>query len=393
MIYLLLLILLLWLSFYYDISGRKRNKVLWEGFALVAFVLIAGLRWRLGIDTTRYLDDFYYKVPSIDKFSFDDFTLWESPLYFLICSLVKSMGGRFFIIQIMHSLFVNVLIFKYIKKHSKYLFTCLFFYFVFCYFNYNMEIIRASFSIVICLFANDYIMDKKWLKGYALYIVAFLFHYQTIFAMLMPLLFFLKLDYKGIVILFAALIVGYVASLQLEEYIKFFELIEKTGEKAVQYGESDKYGSRTLYIGNLVLITAPQLFTLFFSILYVKKNKYSADFARLETFAMIGLLFLIMQTFIFILYRIVDIYRIYFVIIYTEVFCSLAQKRNNTRFLSWLMALIVFFPLFLSRFLSFQHNWYRYDPYSSVIERQVDKHRELMYMEEEQTPSANINQY
>lgn len=204
MIYLLLLTLLLWLSFFYDICERKRNKVFWEGFVLMAFVLIAGLRWRLGIDTTRYLDTYYYEIPTIEKFSFEDYTLWNSPLYYLLCSMVKSMGGRFYIIQIIHSLFVNLLIFKYINKHSKNLFTCLFFYYVFCYLNYNMEIIRASFSIVICLFANDYIKDKMWFKGYALYIIAFLFHYQAIIAMLMPLLFFLKFDFKGVTILIAA---------------------------------------------------------------------------------------------------------------------------------------------------------------------------------------------
>ena len=70
MIYLVILFLLLILSIHYDICEKTRNRVFWESLILLIFVLLAGLRWRLGIDTTRYLDTYYHDLPTIDKFSF-----------------------------------------------------------------------------------------------------------------------------------------------------------------------------------------------------------------------------------------------------------------------------------------------------------------------------------
>lgn len=393
MIYLVILFLLLILSIHYDICEKTRNRVFWESLILLIFVLLAGLRWRLGIDTTRYLDTYYHDLPTIDKFSFEDYPLMRSPLYYLLCSLVKTVGGRYYIIQIIESLFVNTLIFKYIKKHSSYFFTCLLFYFLIYYTIYNMETMRASFGIAICLFGNDYIKDRKWLKGYLLYLVAFLFHYQFLILLLLPLLSFIKLDFKGIIILFAALVVGYIASVRLGDYIQLFEINEKMSEKATQYGESDDFGARELSLWSIILVKVPPIFMLVWAILYVKRNNHSSDFAKIESFAMFGLIFSMIQFSIQIIYRFVEIYAIYFVLYYAEFFCSLAKSQKLSRSLALSRSIILFIPLFYSVALNNLRSNFRYYPYSSVIERRIDKNRELRYKQEEQTPSANINEY
>ena len=171
---------------------------------LFVFILLSGLRWRLGVDTTGYLYNFYHEYPTLNKFSLEDYSLFSSPLFVLLNSFVLTLGGRFYVVQLIHASFVNILIFKYIKKHTQYLFICLFFYAVVAYSKYNMEIMKGSMSIVICLFANDYILEKKWVKGYILYFIALLFHAQTILLFFIPFLFSLRLNIKGLLVLICA---------------------------------------------------------------------------------------------------------------------------------------------------------------------------------------------
>ena len=61
MIYCAILFLLVCLSLQYDINGAKKGRDIWYGFMLVAFILVAGLRWRIGIDTPSYLYNFYHE--------------------------------------------------------------------------------------------------------------------------------------------------------------------------------------------------------------------------------------------------------------------------------------------------------------------------------------------
>ena len=111
MIYLIVLFLLIILSLRYDIQGKTKNFVFWYRIVLVVFILIAGLRWRLGVDTPNYLENFYYWHPTLDKFSFSEYGLGKDPFYVLINSIVKTLGGRFYIVQLIQASIVNVLIF------------------------------------------------------------------------------------------------------------------------------------------------------------------------------------------------------------------------------------------------------------------------------------------
>ena len=131
MIYLSVLFILLYFSFYYDINGKTKGRNFFYRFMLLLFILIAGFRWRLGVDTPNYLYNFYHYIPTLDKFSFTDYSIGQSPFFVLMNSLVKSCGGRFYIVQLIHATIVNVLVFRYIKRHSSFIFTSVFFYAIF----------------------------------------------------------------------------------------------------------------------------------------------------------------------------------------------------------------------------------------------------------------------
>lgn len=198
MIYFSIVVLLFCLSLRYDVNEKTKGKQFFCNLIMLIFIMLAGFRYRLGVDTSGYLYRFYYDYPYITDFSFEEYDFVSDPLFVLLNSIVKSIFGRFFVVQIIQSAFVNFLVFRWVKKHTPYLFTTVLFYFIICFFNYNMEIMRGSMSIVICLFANDLILEKKIPKAILLYLIGCMFHAQTFLILITPLLFFFaKFNRRG----------------------------------------------------------------------------------------------------------------------------------------------------------------------------------------------------
>lgn len=396
MIYLVVVFVLLVLAIHYDINGKTINRDFWYRLMLLTFILIAGLRWRLGLDTPNYLGYFYHNYPPLSEFSFENYTISNHPLYVLINSAIISLGGRFFVVQLIQSSIVNILIFKYIRKHSSYIFTCIFFYFTcYCYTEFNMEIMKGGISIVICLFAFDYILEKKILKGFALLVLALLFHVQTLILFVLPIFFFLRLNKTGVIFIIGAFVLGYCLQLLLGEYVFLLEnLEENVADKAEGYAESDKYGNQIHNWKYISVFFLPWAIYSLLSLLYMKKRDAQNSLLRIEPIAIIGIMFIMIQLNFQIAYRFVDYFRIHFLLLFTELFYGLAKdNRLLSRSVAYVRAFVVFVPLF---FMIFFNNYLRrvqYYPYSSVIERTIDKHREHRFMETQNRPRANRNEF
>lgn len=395
MIYLFVLFLLLCLSFRYDINGKTQYRDQWYFIMLVVFILIAGLRWRLMVDTPNYIYYFYHIYPPLEDFSFEDYPIGKDPFYVLINSIVKSLGGRFYWVQLIEATVVNVLVFKYIKRHSSYLFTCLFFYAISCYLGYSMETMRASFSIVICLYANDYILEKKWLKGYLLLLLALMFHAQTLVMFILPLLFFLRFNKIGVIVLLGAFVLGYFLQALLGDYIELLELSDEIGDKADKYIESDRYGAQNGNINYFMLKIFPSLAYSVISLIYVKRTSPQNKILKLEPFVMLGMFFVIMRMNMEIAYRFVSYFSIHNILFSSFLFVNIANNISKYhRGVAYMRAVIIFIPLFFIVGYGKYLRAYTFLPYSSVIERKINRNRESKYMKTDKvTPPANVNEY
>ena len=394
MIYLIVIFLLLILSFRYDINGKTKGRDQWYLVMLVIFILVAGLRWRIGTDTIAYLNYFYHEYPTIEDFSFEKYSVIKSNFYVLMNSIVISLGGKFFIVQLLHATFINGLIFKYIKRHSPYLFTCLFFYAIIKFLSYNTEIMRGSMSIAICLFANDYFLDKKWIKGYLLLLLAFMFHAQTIVLFLMPFLLFLRFNRKGIVILGGALLLGYYLGVLLNDYIEILLYDDQLADKALNYANS-KYGQESTWKA-VVIGIGIQLFYLLITLWYLKKKDSTNRLLKLEPLVMFFCVFLLMNAGFKIVYRYVEYYSIYAIFLYSYGFVHYATSKTFKRSFSYARSFILFFPLIWlfcrGLLLGKDDSYKKYFPYSSIIEMSVDNDREKLYNSTGRA-SVNYNEY
>lgn len=392
MIYLFVLFLLLFLSFRYDINEKMRFRDHWYLVILILFIFIAGFRYRIGIDTPRYMFGFYHDYPTIDKFSFNHYYIGKDPFYVLINSVVRSLRGRFYIVQIINAIFVNFLILYYIKKHSKYLFTCSFFYFLLLYTGILMEAMPASFSVAICLYANDYFQEKKWVKGYLLLLIATLFHAQTLALFVLPLFFFLRFNKLGILMLFIAYIGGIILQQSLGDYAFLLEGNDYLEHKVSSYAESDKYGENNRGIFYFVIkIILPVVYCIF-SLWYCKRYSRNRNLKPMEPFIMLGLMFLMVQVSFVIAYRYVHYYIIYFIFLYAETFISMIKRSEHMSIgLAYIKCVILFLPLMINSLHFFNDS--RYYPYSSVITKSVNKERENRFKKAINYYYPNSNEY
>lgn len=382
MIYFLIICILLCLSFRFDVNGKISGKKFCYQFVMVIFIVLAGLRYRLGVDTTSYLYRFYHEYPSLSSYSWENFSIANDPLFVLLNSLIRFVGGRFFIVQFIHAAFVNIFIFLYIKKHSTHIFTCLLFYFIICYFNYNMEIMRGSMSIVLCLFANDYIIEKKWLKGLMLYLIACMFHAQTLLIILTPLLFFLRLNKRGILVLILSFLLGYFIQENLGSLIEIAIQDESLANRGQHYASSEEQAAQA---GNIyyfaVNIIIPIVYVML-SMILIKRHNSNNRLFKLEPIVLIGIMFYLMQIHMRIAYRCVDYYRIYFVLYYADCFVLLTKNFKLSKVVLYGRSLILFLPFFLFYIYGFSSKGtgYRYYPYYTIIDRAIDLYRESEYI-------------
>lgn len=393
MVYLIIILLSVVLSYHYDIIGKRLYRDQWYLFMLVIFILLAGLRWRVGRDTVNYLFNFYHEYPSLDNFSLEEYPLGRDPLYVLLNSVVKSLGGRFYVIQLIHAAFVNTLLFIYIKRHSKYIFTCIFFYAIWFYLGYSMEIMRGSMSIVICLYANDFLLEKNWIKGFLLYFIAFLFHAQTFVIFITPLLFFLRLNRFGLLILGVSIFVGFFIGGLIIEYFGLFELNDAIKGKAIGYSATDSLGASRSITGIVGVVIF--VLTALFSLWRLKRNNPFCHLLCLEPCMM---LFFIMQFFsigLVLFYRYVEYYQIYAVFLYAELFVSIAKEKKYGRCLAFFRAFAINILLFIAIYAGYfgsAKTYVKYYPYSTVIDRTQNAEREK-YFEQDWWSKAKDYEY
>lgn len=383
MIYIIVIFLLLFLSFRYDINRKTRYRDESYLVVLVILIMIAGFRYRLGIDTTRYITRFYYDTPVLSELTWNDLDFGTDPLYTLFNSIVLTLGGKFYVVQLLHATFVNTLIFKYIKKHTEAIFISVFIYFIYQYAAMNMEEMRASMSLVLCLFANDCILDRKWIKGLLLYAIGCFFHASTILVMIMPLFFFLRLNKVGVCFLFSFFVLGIAIRPFINELLLFMEM----GDNDVVFQKVERYSMREDHMEGHLNIFGYLSYAVIcgYAILplwFIKHDKIHGSLKRLEPLLLLFVAFSLLSMGIPIFYRYVRFYVLYYILFISEfIIFILKEDSKIKRGLVFVRALVIMFPLFflIIKGRLNEEIWVRYHPYASVFDQELNEKREKLY--------------
>lgn len=200
MVYILLLVY----SFYCATVYRKRNRE-WAKihyFLLLTFtVLVFGLRYRIGIDTLRYIDH-YTEIKDLFHIKVIDFQETDyAPLFVTLFSFGKTLSTNFTAFQFIHSLILNACVFYFVKKHAINPFLAISFYFTAVGLYFNTEILRESLAVSVFILNFKNVEKKQWVKYFIWSFIAIGFHYSAIITLIVPLFSRLRINFKLVVYL------------------------------------------------------------------------------------------------------------------------------------------------------------------------------------------------
>lgn len=383
MIYLVVFILLLFLTIKFEFKRKIKFSNSWYNFVLVLFILIAGLRYKVGGDTLAYFH-YYQTLPGWSNTSFSDVLNGKySFLWNILATTCKSISDNFALLQFVQSAFVNFTLFWFIKKYTKFRFTSLLVYFLFVYLYFNMEIIRESIAISFFLLSYPFFEKKQWFKYYLLIIIAFLFHTSAVILFVFPLLSMFKFNNRNIIIITGISIVFIIFLFNVPELMNlllFTETIEK---------KFDAYSEYALNInGKIIVFVSYVLLPIFIIKVYSKISVNKFLFRDLYmVYFTIAIIYVIFSGFS----RFVNYVTPFMIVFFATTINEMNIYKKFEIKLRRIFVIGLFIIIFIPKYLyysadtsKYYHNTTRFNrwyPYSSIFTKEEYHFREIIYIE------------
>jgi hypothetical protein len=249
---------------------------------MIWFIAISGFQYCMGSDIVIYMKEYDYTTwqdVSLDAiFGFNNRQLG----WIFLVNICKIISNDFVFLKIIQASFVNIVFFIFFKKQSESIFTCILFYAIFLYLDFNFNVLRQSIAVAIFLLGYKYYIDKSWLKYYMFVFFAIMFHNSAVILILLPLFRLININDKSLNILSVFIVLFYLGtmffpltSIFLNNITIFMDSdITKMGEV---YLTSDKYGQNTGGIITFLIMLILYLWIIFFN---YRNNLYksTADF-------------------------------------------------------------------------------------------------------------------
>ena len=380
MIYLIVLVFLFILIIRYDIRGHQLGYRFFWGITLISFILISGLRYKIGSDTLVYLNE-YSSFPSfLELFSFDFSSTRYNFLWIFFCSICKTISPSYFFMQFVHALIINCIIFRYLYKNVNYRYTSLFLYFIFGFIYFNTEILRESMAVCAFLLSINSYYKKKWATYYLLAFIAFLFHSSAIFIFIFPFFSNVKLNRSFIQsFIVCAILIGVFGKFlyDLLFYISASEI--KDGIRPYLMNNIFTYNKKGVILSVFTYALLPFI-CIFFAKKYFRKPAKEAPFLWL--YIILGVFVAFNNT---IFTRLQNYLFFPFIVSLSELFFEL-KERNEHVFARKTRVFVLLILLVIGRYYNYLKPdvspktliYQRYYPYSSILTKETTEERNLL---------------
>lgn len=198
MLYLSILLIILLLTYQYDIKSAKQDKWLFYWSLCFIFICLSGFRYHIGIDPLFYEEswdtypDFwnfnwrqdienFQRIPATSRYHIG----W---IFYVM--ILQTISKQFFILQLTNAILINIAIFKIIKKYTPYIFTTILIYYcTFTFIEFNFELMRETVAVAIfLLWGVNYYLKKRWIKYYFVVVLAYFFHPSSMMMFVLPII-------------------------------------------------------------------------------------------------------------------------------------------------------------------------------------------------------------
>lgn len=389
MIYLFSISFCVLLIYYYEILGYEKNKYKWYNILLLLAICISAFQYRLGADILTYMDK--YESFNTAKVSFDTFFSGEDrrqPGWMLLVYLCRQITPDYFLMKCLQAIVLNISVFAFFRRESKYIFSCILLYFVFSYLVLNFNILRQSYAIALGLYAFSYSKEKKWGKYVLFTFLAYMFHNSALLLLVFPILKtldFLMKGKKGVFLCIAMIfcVYAFMTTVDLEplfESLFTSSLSDDMGEQAMAYMGQEKLGVQSEFS----VFSLKRLLVALLVIVYIfsQKNWF------VGSQGIIYLLILLLTAFMPIFWR----FRLYFEFAYFLIVSQVAfeitiklfhQKfKLANLFAFFVMLLAIYHPVqdYLTVYPGSRYRYIdQYYPYQNIFTKNIDKQKERYF--------------
>ena len=348
-------------------DGLKVYKLLF--FVLV---LIAGLRYNVGVDTYSYTKDFQ-TFPTIYQLDFSYIKQSNYQiLWILFESLLRTFTSSFYVLQFTLAIFVNFVVFKTVRKYSISPFLTMVFYFLFFYFNLNMEILRESIPICLLLVAIPFLMERKLIRYLIIATIAFFFHESGIILFVVPFIFYIQISKKFyfifIIVLFS---ISSIVSFYFTDFVTNLNFLFNKDKISSYFTPVDRSSGTDLFI-YIKYIIVPSL-VLFISFKTLTEMEKKAIFL----YIICSILYVQIIGF----FRIRDYFLLLFLISVSNAIVRGFRNKTYNKFFR-IAYLSIFLFVFLFRYYYAETNQFNlysnYYPYNSIFNEKIPESRMLI---------------
>ena len=197
-----------------DKSLYYNNFVIYS-LIIIVYAFVVGFRYHVGSDWITYYE-IYNRFDLLGVYYVDDYDIG----YYLLNVFSSKLNLGFYFIAIFISILTIVFLFKSIKFAIFLLPLYIFFYFCIA-FNESLNTMRQIVANLGCFYAMQLLLEKKWYKSIAIFIVAWSLHKSSIFAITYCLFLFVN-PFKKRNVNILLIVLSFVLSEVLYGYFKDF---------------------------------------------------------------------------------------------------------------------------------------------------------------------------
>ena len=388
MIYIGSLLLCLFFAWMYDILGYTKNKWHWYYLLMVWFIAISGFQYMVGTDMPVYMDE-YNKLYNELNFNIGDQEGKRQPGWVLLCYGCRQITDDFTLLKLIQATFVNIAIFSFFKRESKYVFCCITLYALTSYLLINFNILRQGIALGFILYFISFYRQKRYVLSALFVFLAYMFHNATLVALIIPVFGIIKYSKKMLLGLgFLTIILVYIIlKMDLETmFNSIFEgeyLSEGMSEVGNIYVNSERLGVQEAKVGVVRIFRVVAIFIVTLYYIVKKKDIY------LGGIALTYLLFLVFSFVFPIMFRFGTFFELSFYVVLSSVVIEYPLGRfYQIRRVFYIFAFLIysFFPYreYMAKYPSSKYRYIdQYYPYHSVLnpdpEDAIDREKMMFF--------------
>lgn len=387
MIYLFVVVFSFFLVLLDSINRKSKTICIANFYCLfllfLLLVFVTGFRYRVGIDTLNYMEN-YSQVPSLADFSWEYFFEGDYEfLYVLLVNISRVFSDSFFSFQFLQVAIVNTVIFRFAIKYSANVYIYIFLYIMMGYLYFNTEILRESIAICCFILSWEYLQNGDYKKYYAWVVIALLGHYSASFCLFLPCIKKMKLRINFLFVLLGVLLISILGVGLLVNNIDLLASIlpKNLLGKIYAYFVNDynRLGPMGILFGLIFNVCTPLM------LIYLSNKKNVVRNKEIEAFICLYVIVSILGIFFIIFSR----FNNYLLPIYILYLCNFISERRerfkkqsifNMVFTGWILLAFIY-PYLKSTedVASGTHFYNRWVPYHSVFDPLQVPERERLW--------------